>query len=367
MTWPINPNRYDVDSPGSEDLFADIIAKIVANTAGISSLVNASNVPPLANGSFEDDASGTVVPTGWLVTNSPGGSGSVTNTDSDHGANSYKAVHPGGALQGGTILDTEVLLPVSKGQAFELYFSLYATSANVRTKVYVHWYDSGGSEIAGSPVNIFDQNGSHPTSWKTFSVGVSPFMTPAAAANAKFMAFTFTLGDPSLSTAASIFVDNIALTFRRQFSRYQIFTGSGTFTPPQGVTRIKAMMWGGGAGSSGGGTGSIGGGGGYVEGFLDVHPGVDVTVTVGTAGAGFTTATATTMTSDGVTLTAGAGSNFPTSGRGSASGGYLNLTGSGGPYSSRFPLGPVQMDYGRGQLAGAGGQAASAGAVIIFY
>lgn len=70
----------------------------------------------------------------------------------------------------------------------------------------------------------------------------------------------------------------------------QIFTTSGTFTVPTGVTQVSAVVVGGGGGGAGsdgdrneGNTG--GGGGGLAYGTFTVTPGESLTVTVGAAGA----------------------------------------------------------------------------------
>jgi len=70
----------------------------------------------------------------------------------------------------------------------------------------------------------------------------------------------------------------------------QVFTASGTFTPPAGVSRVRVRCWG--AGGGGGmaigawQAGGAGGGGGYGEGFFDVTPGTGVAVTIGAGGTG---------------------------------------------------------------------------------
>ncbi len=71
-----------------------------------------------------------------------------------------------------------------------------------------------------------------------------------------------------------------------------IFTSSDTFTAPTGVYKVFVKAWG--AGGSGGGSkeattsasGSGGGGGAYVEGWVDVVPGVGYAITIGSGGAG---------------------------------------------------------------------------------
>jgi len=64
----------------------------------------------------------------------------------------------------------------------------------------------------------------------------------------------------------------------------QVFTSGGTWTRPNGVTRIRVQLVGGGAGGSG--HGEAGGAGGYSEGYLDVTGIGSVGVTIGGQGGG---------------------------------------------------------------------------------
>jgi hypothetical protein len=86
---------------------------------------------------------------------------------------------------------------------------------------------------------------------------------------------------------------------------YQLFTASGTFNVPPGVTKVKATVIGGGGGGGRGNTyttstgtgdgvsyydvhtyGGAGGAGGQYVGYVSVNPGDVLTVTVGSGGAG---------------------------------------------------------------------------------
>lgn len=70
------------------------------------------------------------------------------------------------------------------------------------------------------------------------------------------------------------------------FSNIQVFTSSGTFTVPAGITKVKATVVGGGGGG-GGTTPTPGGGGGTsIEIISGLTPGGTVAVTVGGGGAG---------------------------------------------------------------------------------
>lgn len=68
----------------------------------------------------------------------------------------------------------------------------------------------------------------------------------------------------------------------------QVFTASGTFTVPAGITSVEVEVWGGsggsgGAGSTGGGAG--GGGGGYARKLITgLTPGATIAITIGAGG-----------------------------------------------------------------------------------
>lgn len=64
----------------------------------------------------------------------------------------------------------------------------------------------------------------------------------------------------------------------------QIFTISGNFIVPPGITKVVAEVWGGGSGGSGG-AGASGAGGGYALKSCAVTPGQVIPVTVGSGGA----------------------------------------------------------------------------------
>lgn len=351
MTWPINPSRYAVDSPGTKDLFKDIIDQIALNTGDISSIINASNVPPVPNGSFEIDAVGVSQPTGWTMVPKPGGSGVVTNTDADHGQKSYRATHPGGAFKGGVELTTTDFMPVSVGQGFELYISTRATNANVSSVVLAYFYDANQALIAGSPVNIINIIGNYPTAWRWYKGIVEPTYTPS---HACFMKLAITLGTTGMSTAADIFLDNVCLVFRRPMVNYVAFTSPGSFswTPPPGVNRVRVILRGGGQSGRLGTNTNVPGAGGLCEGFIDVFPTVTLGVVVG-ANSPFgnfpmTPAFPSSLTNPytGLTLLANGGTS---TGGGTASGGNIrNVTagaGNAGGLNSAGTPGSIEFYY----------------------
>jgi hypothetical protein len=113
----------------------------------------------------------------------------------------------------------------------------------------------------------------------------------------------------------------------------QLFTGSGSWTAPAGVTRVEALAIGGGGGSNGWNV-TWGGNGGFAHALCTVVAGTAYTVTVGLGGAyqsGNSTAPAGGTSSFGSFLSATGGGGAPNSGnQTSNSGGNGNGTVSSG-------------------------------------
>ena len=154
-------------------------------------------------------------------------------------------------------------------------------------------------------------------------------------------------------------------------------TGSGTFTVPNGVTKVSIMAVGAGAGSgttAALGAGQVTGGGGAgavgILNNLSVTPGQTITYNVGAGGAGNNNGGDTTVSYGGVDYVAGGGqsssavalSSLGIWGRklggagGTATGAWTNSkAGGAGGYSMRYYLGSA--------IVGGGGGGAGAGAV----
>jgi hypothetical protein len=113
-------------------------------------------------------------------------------------------------------------------------------------------------------------------------------------------------------------------TIQTGFSNVQVFTSSGTFTVPAGITRAKVTVVGGGGSGAAGAGGGGGGGGTAIEIVTGLTPAGTVTVTVGgVAGtSSFGSYCSATGGATVASITGGAG--------GVGSGGDINLSGSGG-------------------------------------
>jgi hypothetical protein len=131
-------------------------------------------------------------------------------------------------------------------------------------------------------------------------------------------------------------------------SSVQVFTSSGTWTKPTGITKVMVEVQGG--GSSGTSANSAnsknthGGSGGYAKKLIDVSLISSATITVGAGGAGVTSfpsnAGGDSIWSDGTNTVTGGGAgaagtaNYTGGVGGTASGGDLNINGRhGGGYA----------------------------------
>ena len=101
---------------------------------------------------------------------------------------------------------------------------------------------------------------------------------------------TLTLGGSG--TAVTLHASATSSGFDSGLASVQVFTSSGTWTRPSGITKVIMEVQGGGGGGNRGSTYHMGGaGGGYAKKLLDVSSISTSTITVGAAGAGSTSGT----------------------------------------------------------------------------
>lgn len=134
---------------------------------------------------------------------------------------------------------------------------------------------------------------------------------------------TFLRGDSTFATVTSL-----------PGAQGQVFTSSGTFTVPSGITTVKVTVCGGGGGGAqnSSSAGSGGGGGVAIKYVTGLTPGGTVTVTVGSGSTG-TGGTSSFGAYCSATGGGGGTSGAPGAG-GTASGGDINLSGGGGGTSA---------------------------------
>lgn len=153
------------------------------------------------------------------------------------------------------------------------------------------------------------------------------------------------------------------------FSNLVVLTGSGNWTVPAGVTKIKVTAVGGGGGGSGtapkpGACGGGGGGGGSTIGIIATTPGASISYSVGAAGGAGTSSTnggsGGNTTFGALTAGGGAGGIRSVGGiaaGGTASGGDLNFHGQRGGASGVNASGTTAIGDGGNSLLGYGARA----------
>jgi len=145
-------------------------------------------------------------------------------------------------------------------------------------------------------------------------------------------------------------------------TRGQIFTSTGTFTVPSGVTSVKVYVAGGGgngglASGTNSTTGGGGGGGLAIKYITGLTPGATITATVGGV-AGTSSFGAYCSATGGATAPTASATNAVGAGGagGTATGGDINLSGGAGSTSVNYPgYGSIQFKF-HGSGGGCGGQ-----------
>jgi hypothetical protein len=175
------------------------------------------------------------------------------------------------------------------------------------------------------------------------------------------------------------------------YSNYQVFTSSGTWTVPTGVTKCAYYVVGGGSGGGSGqirvtsATGSAGGGGGggniSYDPFYTVTPADVLTVTIGAGGAGAANVTSVSTVTNGLLGAAGSSSTFdlitasgaPVAGgynSGSLGGSTLNRSiiqktgGRGGDSGNSAAINTPKILFNQTGTAGSNGSAATDGTTL---
>lgn len=163
---------------------------------------------------------------------------------------------------------------------------------------------------------------------------------------------SFTFGDSgdtfTIPSGVTLTNNGSSSGFDAGLASVQVFTSSGTWNRPAGITKVIMEVQGaGGSGNAAGGTNyGTGAGGGYAKKLLDVSSISTSTITVGTGGAAVTAGTVTgndggsSSWADGTnTITGGGGqghqnSSYSNSTGGTGSGGDINISGGIGNHTS---------------------------------
>jgi len=160
-------------------------------------LVGKQHDPP--NGSFEIDSDGDGVPDSWSRELYSGGSGGIETTSPLSGAQAVYFTHPGGAGNGGGLLDSDYM-EIGEVQTYALYFMLWATAAGIKIQVRIRYYTA--AQVYISDYALYSST-SNPTS-PTLKGGT---FTPPA--NARYCKIRLIGGLDDTDVAGTVYFDRI--------------------------------------------------------------------------------------------------------------------------------------------------------------
>lgn len=170
------------------------------------------------NGSFEFDGDGDGVPEGWTFTPYPGGSGMIDTTDSAHGANCFKMIHPGGVGNGGGYLES-IYYSISEIEFKLMEFALKTSVAGIKVIVQIRYFSSTKTDLSNDQ-DLYAST-ANPTSWSDIS---RLLIVPSTA---RFFKMRLIGGYTDTNVAGSIYFDNIRLSRGAWIYHNEVLFSSG--------------------------------------------------------------------------------------------------------------------------------------------
>lgn len=151
----------------------------------------------LRNGSFEDGL------TGWAFTDFGGGSHAISTSSHRHGAKALEITSTVLANGGGNAVSGE-FIPISELEAYPLHGWVWASVANVSSKIEAIWYDNAQALISTSVLLSYTNTPTTATHHRLAAV---------APTNARFCKIKVTGGVPAVGTATgTVRFDGLVLT-----------------------------------------------------------------------------------------------------------------------------------------------------------
>ncbi len=256
------------------------------NTFGIPVIDNlnflndelSASTSTIKNGSFETGTGVDTAPTSWdlVITSGNSTDFETSAANTRHGKQAFSMTTPGG-VSGGVTLESTDFFTVSEDYSNRIHFLLKASIATTKITISTRFFDEAESFL--SATILYTDSTTIPTDWTEFISEVTP---PAGSKLAKIE-----IVGVDNTTAATCFFDGFEIIASKDTGR-SLFTSSGSFVVPNGVSSVKFSLRGaGGAGAAGGGGagGGGGGGGGFCTAIRTVSPGDSLTVTVASGAA----------------------------------------------------------------------------------
>ena len=204
------------------------------------------NVPSLGlnNFSFEVGGDGDTAITGWDVTLHAGGAAAITTSTASHGSKSLKVTHPGGAGNGGALVESD-FFPITTNNGYTLFpeFSHDNGTTGLSTYANIHWsmkyYDRNQTLLSTELLRNTILSSIHPANQWNHPFGLDLFkLSPPS--SSKFVKVLMNIGttinDPG--TVVNIFVDNVFL----QKQTESVFLKTATATINGAISTVDPVV-----------------------------------------------------------------------------------------------------------------------------
>ncbi len=214
------------------------LQNIKDNEDALNGAIGTQSAADIPNGSFEIDSDADGKPDNWTIGFFTGGSQSLETTAPAHGAKALKFTHPGGASNGGGDAYSDYF-PLTALKQFSVSGILKASNAGIHVKVWLYYFDKD-KLATGSPVSLYDNQTTNPTSYTAYTWQVTPLST------ALFVKVRLVGGDSDKNQAGDVWFDGFHVNPSIQtndvqdaaISQAKLKTVNGTNSASSGETDV---------------------------------------------------------------------------------------------------------------------------------
>ena len=184
-----------------------LMTKIRDSLLFLNGAVGGNLANDIFNGNFEYDSDSDGVPDFWSKSDNhgetyPSGTVAFETTTPLSGAQSIKMVHPGGAANGGGLLESDYY-ECSPLELFFLGWLHYATARTMKNEVIVYWYDED-QVASGTPSTTLYSSVDNPTQQKYFMALCIP------PADARYFTIGLVGGFTDTDVAGTAYFDSVS-------------------------------------------------------------------------------------------------------------------------------------------------------------
>ena len=245
----------------------------------------------IKNGDFEVDSDADGTPDGWSWTAYAGGNANPEDIVTPiNGDRSIKAVHPGGASNGGGELKSDYVACTGGIKPTLISLVHYASAAGMKNKVILYWFDEDQVALTAGDISTELYNSTtNPTTKTVMFFGTVP------PDDARFFKLGLIGGFTDTDVAGTAYWDDVILLEKPMPQTYGVDDSPYTVEHLSEQCLILSGVAGGGGAQAGAAKTAVavyGGGGGEAGGFVRNHMisgltfGSTTTITIGAGGAG---------------------------------------------------------------------------------